>query len=317
MIATLGEGLLEVGIEDGAGDGVLGRGFGGDAANVAVMVARMGVPSRLITRVGGDAVGRLLLSYWRSQGVDVAGVDVDHSSPTGIYTNATEGTASHTFGYYRTGSAATALGTANVEAGLARPVRVLHTTGITMAISPAAAEAARCAITSARARDIEVTFDFNFRSQLAPDPIRILEAAREADVVFVSDDEAEAIIGSSDPAEILAALGPVPREVLITQGAGEVALYTAERSYRLRPPRVEVVNAAGAGDAFAGAYLAAREQDVDSPAALAMAVGAASISCTRSGCARGYPDGAEVRGLVGGLGDAVVEGLGMEALVSR
>ena len=41
-IGTLGEGLLEVGLDPQLPDDRLGRGFGGDAANVAVMAARMG-----------------------------------------------------------------------------------------------------------------------------------------------------------------------------------------------------------------------------------------------------------------------------------
>ncbi len=317
MIATLGEGLLEVGIEGGTGDGVLGRGFGGDAANVAVMVARMGARSRLITRVGDDAVGRLLVDYWRDQGVDVASVAVDPSSPTGIYTNATDGAGAHSFGYYRSGSAATGLAASDVEAGLSGPVQMLHTTGITLAISPAADEAVRLAIANARARDIAVSFDFNFRRQLRPDPARILETARRADVVFLADDEAEALIGSSVPEDVLLALGSVPGEVLVTQGAREGALYTAGRSYRLSPPKVEVVNAAGAGDAFAGAYLAARLASVEPAEALAMAVAAASLSCTRSGCARGYPSADAVRRLAFGLRDAVTEGPGIAELVAR
>jgi sugar/nucleoside kinase (ribokinase family) len=60
---------------------------------------------------------------------------------------------------------------------------------------------------------------------------------------------------------------------------------------------VPVVNAAGAGDAVAGAYLASRLRDEPPPAALRHAVAAASLSVQRDGCAASYPAAAEVAAL--------------------
>lgn len=313
MIATLGEGLLEVGVGASVDAESLGLGFGGDAANVAVMASRMGAPTRLITRVGDDAVGRLLLGYWREQGIDVDAVVVDTAASTGLYTNETDEGGNHSFGYYRHRSAASLLGGADLERGLAAPVRMLHTTGITLSISATAAEAVRIAIAHARANGLTVAFDFNFRPPLEPDPEAILAAAKQADIVLLSRDEAEGILGSSVPEDILAALGDTPREVLVTNGPRDAMLLQAGRSYRLRPPQVGVVNAAGAGDAFAGAYLASRLRG-DRPAeALGAAVAAASLSCTQAGCARGYPDEREVRQLAAELSRQVDDEAGTSA----
>ena len=54
-------------------------------------------------------------------------------------------------------------------------------------------------------------------------------------------------------------------------------------------PTAPVVNAAGAGDAFAGAYLARRLAGQPPATALAWAVAASAHSVTRRGCASSYP----------------------------
>ena len=69
MIGTIGEGLYELGVDEGNLDGPPRQGFGGDVANTAVMAAKLG-KARLCARVGDDALGRLLLDFWRASGVD-------------------------------------------------------------------------------------------------------------------------------------------------------------------------------------------------------------------------------------------------------
>jgi 2-dehydro-3-deoxygluconokinase len=293
-MATLGEGLLEVGITPDLDADRLERGFGGDAANVAVMAARMGVRSYLITHVGDDAAGRLLMKFWAQWGVDVSRVSVDLEAPTGLYINERLVSGAHAFEYYRSGSAASRLGPADLDTDFLGRLDLLHVTGITLSISQASAAAARAAADAARANGATIAFDVNYRPQLGGDAGDVLAFARSADVVLLSHDDAEATIGTSEPRAVLEALGSGPREVIVTRGPEPALVFTAERNYRLRPPAVEVVNAAGAGDAFAGSYLASRLSGMAPGAALVLAVVAASASCGRAGCARGYPSAREV-----------------------
>jgi 2-dehydro-3-deoxygluconokinase len=326
-MAALGEGLLEVGIEPELGSEVLGRGFGGDAANVAVMAALSGqhgagmagpsgVRSYLLTQIGDDAGGRLLVEFWTDRGVDVSRVAVDDQAPTGLYINDGLASGGHKFEYYRSGSAASRLGPDDIDHEFIRGLDLLHVTGITLSISESAAAAARCAMDSARAAGVTLAFDVNFRPQLGADPGDILAIARRADVVLLANADAEAVIGTSEPEKMLAALGPTPREIVVTRGASPALLFTREAAFSVEPPAVEVVNSAGAGDAVAGSYLASRLQGVAPEEALVRAVVAASLSCGRSGCARGYPSAEEVARRARESAPAMETDLGRSAVVT-
>jgi 2-dehydro-3-deoxygluconokinase len=282
-VVAVGEGLFEVGLD---GDAALRRGFGGDAPNAAVMAALAGAEARICTRVGDDAFGRLLLEFWRNCGVDTRFVGVDGDAPTGIYVNEGSPTG-HRFHYHRVGSAGSRLRPVDVSGLAFAGAAIVHVTGITLAVAPAAAEAAL-------ARAPRSSFAVNYRAALRPDTDALLAAARSADVVFVSDDEADTLLGERAPERVAAALGARAAELVVTSGSRGAAVL-AEGRWTWHPaPLVTVIDAAGAGDALAGCYLAERVRGRAPRDALRVAVLAASLSCTRWGCALSYPGRAEL-----------------------
>ncbi|WP_285693032.1 sugar kinase [Actinomadura sp. NBRC 104412] len=271
----------------------LGRGFGGDVANVAVMAARMGATARLLTRVGEDAPGRLLMDFWRRARVDVDRVTVDASAPTGVYVNAVRA-GEHRFHYYRSNSAASLLGEEDVDGGLLEGADALHTSGISLAISGSSARAAERAADLARERGVTVTFCVNHRPSLRPDPERGLRFARAADIVVLSGEDARALLGTGEPDRVRDALGDGPREIVLTDGAAGALVLTDGAEHRVASPPVRVVDTAGAGDALTGTYLARRLAGARPAEALETAVIAAALSCRYPGCARSYPTADEV-----------------------
>jgi 2-dehydro-3-deoxygluconokinase len=110
VVGAVGEGLLEIGLDPSLADDRLRRGFGGDAANAAVMAARLGARVRLLSRVGDDAAGRMLTHFWAGAGLDLTSVAVDRAAPTGLYVNERTADGGHRFSYHRRGSAASLLG---------------------------------------------------------------------------------------------------------------------------------------------------------------------------------------------------------------
>lgn len=113
-IVTIGEGLVELGVDEGDLDGPVRRGYGGDAANTAVMAARLGADARLCSRVGNDAFGRLLSAFWGRSGVELSWVVVDDEPPTGIYVNEHLRGGGCRLHYHRRGSAGSRLSPTNV-----------------------------------------------------------------------------------------------------------------------------------------------------------------------------------------------------------
>jgi 2-dehydro-3-deoxygluconokinase len=287
-LGVVGEGLVELGVEPPPDDAVT-LGFGGDAPNAAVMAARLGCSARIAGRVGADTLGRRLLAFWGSAGVDVTQVVADPAAPTGIYVNERGAEGLQRFDYHRTASAGSRLAPTDVTSAFLDGLGVLHVTGITLAVSDSSHDAAIAAVELARAAGVRVSLAANHRPALGGDPAGIAELAARAHVVFVSAEEADAVFGASSGSSLADAL-PAVEELVVTHGADGCVVRVAGREIARPALDVQVVDAAGAGDALAGAYLAARLACVPPEVAIEVGTVAAGLSCRARGCARSYPD---------------------------
>ena len=295
-LAAIGEGLVELGV--GREDDVT-LGFGGDAANICVMAARLGVPARLAGRVGRDPLGARLVRFWRAAGVDVGAVHAD-GAPTGLYANEALPDGEHRFSYWRRDSAGSRLRAGDLPAAFLDGAALLVVTGVTLAISRSAAEAASAGVAVARGTGVRTACVLNHRPALGGDVALLRRFAAGCDVVIGSREDARAVFGTDDVAQHL----PGAAEVVLTDGPRPVAFAAgAERGDQSVPP-ARVRNAAGAGDAFAGAYLARRLRGDGVAAAVRWGVAAATLSVGRDGCAAGYPASGETAALVRALAEA-------------
>jgi 2-dehydro-3-deoxygluconokinase len=285
MIGTIGEGLYELGVDEDTVDGQPRQGYGGDAANTAVMAARLG-GARFCGRIGDDALGRLLLEFWRRSGVDTGAVAID-DAPTGIYVNERLAGGGCRFDYHRRGSAGSRLSADDVDNDFLEGLDALHYTGVTLAVSTSAAAAARLAARLARERGALVSFAVNHRPALRPDARELAAAANGADIVFVSSEESELVFGAGLPSR-------PNRELVLTLGADGAVAFAGDEEIRIAAQPVESVDASGAGDALAAVYLAERVAGVPPQRALTRAVAAATLSCRSFGAALSYPDAAEL-----------------------
>ncbi|WP_017203733.1 sugar kinase [Microbacterium algeriense] len=242
------------------------RSLAGAEWNTAIALASAGIRAAVISRVGDDGFGRFLTAELRAHGVDDTAVETDADAPTGLYvkelTALSDGTVGGTMHYYRAGSAAAALSpqtlTAPAAAALLADAALVHTSGITPALSPSAL-AAQESLYAEPHPDRLLSFDVNWRPALwrgrEEEGRRIVsDFVRRADIVFCTRPDAEAVFGTSDPRE-LRALFPQPRHLLVTDARGAVAFDGAEmaESDAIDTPVVETI---GAGDAFAAGFLA-------------------------------------------------------------
>lgn len=227
---------------------------GGAESNVAAHVAAHGHRAGWFSRLGDDPLGHRVARLLAARGVDVSAVGFDPEHPTGVYFK----DPGHPVRYYRAGSAAAHLSAADADAVVLEGVRVVHVSGITAAISPSAAAFLDRVVDRARAAGLLVSFDVNHRAALwstteAATPLEAL--ARRADVVFVGRDEAEALWGTPDAPAIRARFAGVA-ELVVKDGDIGATTFTAAETVFEPALRVDVVEAVGAGDAFAGGYLA-------------------------------------------------------------
>lgn len=292
----MGEGLVELGLESPPDRDVV-LGFGGDGPNAAVMAALLGASARIGGRVGDDALGRRLLAFWAEAGVDVEHVRVDAGAPTGLYVNQRGAEGLHRFDYHRRASAGSQLAPGDLGQGFLEGLGIVHVTGITLAVSGSSRDAALEVTERARASGATVSLAVNHRPALGGDVDLLRRVAQGADIVFTSAEEAGAVFGDDDPEAV--ASGLAGRELVVSRGAEGASVVADGTSHDVAALPVEVVDAAGAGDALAGAYLAARLGGAEPGAALRHGVVAAGLSCRARGCALSYPSRDEVRRALG------------------
>lgn len=299
-LLAIGEPMLEFS-ELPPGDGgkkLYLQGFGGDSSNAAVAAARQGARVGYVTAVGEDAAGDAFLSLWREEGIDTAAVKRDPSHPTAVYF-ITHEAGGHRFFYLRRDSAAAHFGPSNLpEAGITA-AKMLLASGISLAISASAADAVFAAIAIARRGGGRIAIDTNYRPALWP-PARaaavIHAAIAQADIALPSHDDATALTGLTEPDAILdfyLRLGP--SIVVLKRGQSGAILATEHERIALPGLAVSALDATGAGDVFAGAFLA-RLLQADAPVEAARyATAAAALSTTGYGAVAPIPRPEAVR----------------------
>ena len=233
--------------------------IGGAESNVAIGLARLGIPASWISVLGDDELGELVLHRLRAEGVDTSGVRRIADRATGLYLREEVAGRLRVY-YYRSGSAAATLSPNAFDPSMLQGAAFLHLTGITGALSEECAEFLPWAATTARDAGVRVSYDVNYRSRLWEPSAA--QAATEAllpliDVLFVGHDEANALWGwETDTAlEQLSKIGP--SEVILKLGAdGCAAMINGEQLTSPGFPARQL-DPIGAGDAFDAGYLAA------------------------------------------------------------
>ena len=228
---------------------------GGAESNVAAHVAALGHRAAWFSRLGDDPLGHRVAGQLHRRGVDVSSVVFDPVHATGVYFK----DPGHGVRYYRAGSAASRLSPADADAVALAGVRVLHLSGITAAISGTAAGFLSRVIDRAHDAGVLVSFDVNHRLALwdcAAAAGELEALARQADLVFTGRDEAESLWGTIRPDDARARFPGVP-ELVVKDGAVGATAYSGGQQVFEPSLVVDVVDVVGAGDAFAGGYLAA------------------------------------------------------------
>ncbi len=279
------------------GETLMGSGFkmgpGGKGSNQAVAAARAGGKVSFISRLGKDAFGDIAIATWKGEGI-VPHVAIAADEPTG---------AAYIFVSDETGENA-----------------IIVVPGAAGGLSPKDVEAARSAIEGARVfvTQLEQPIDAarkGLEIARAAGAITVFNPAPAAavppdiyalcDYVIPNETEAAALTGLSVDTEDEARkagdalLSKGASNALITLGARGALLHTAQGSVLIPSFNAgKVVETAGAGDAFVGAFAAALAEGMEPAAAARFGCAAAGISVTRPGTAPAMPTRAEIEALL-------------------
>jgi 2-dehydro-3-deoxygluconokinase len=229
----------------------------GAESNVALALARYGHNVAWVSRLGADALGHRIRRSLGAEGIDLSAVTTERNSPTALYIKDPQPGGSRVT-YYRAGSAASRMDETDATRAVELHPKVLHLSGITPALSSSCARCVDVAIRAIHADHGTISFDVNYRPALWPDvetaARTLADIAGRCDIVFVGLDEAATLWHTATPDDVRAAL-PDATELIVKDGSNEAVSFSGANRVSVPAPRVRVVEAVGAGDAFAAGWL--------------------------------------------------------------
>jgi 2-dehydro-3-deoxygluconokinase len=296
QVLALGEAMVEFN-QSKRGESNYLQGFGGDVSNFLIAASRQGAATGFVSAVGRDQFGQLLLDLWRAENVDTSAVRIDQDAPTGVYF-VSHGESGHRFDYLRAGSAASRYAPAHLPLDMIAASKVVHLSGVSLAIGVSACDAAFAAIDHARSHHVRVSFDTNLRLKLWPlarARAVMMEAIRSTDICLPSWDDVTVLTGHEDKDAIVDFLLQLGPKVVALKLGKEGAYIATPDERRVVPGRVvQAVDATGAGDCFGGAFIARIVAGDDPFTAARYANVAAALSTQGFGAVAPIPDRATV-----------------------
>lgn len=291
-VVVAGEALIDLILRP---DGTITAVAGGGPFNAARTLGRLGVETSFLGGLADDRFGHLLRDRLVADGVRLGMPDLLPLPTTLALAELDEhGAASYQF--YVDNTAAPAVTDADAHGAVDASTRVLHVGTLGLLLEPMATSLET--LVRDVGDDVLVFVDPNCRPRVVRDRdayvARLHRVLARADVVKVSGDDLDYLAPGLGPVEAaLALLELGPRVVLFTDGGRAVHVLTADGSFVVDVPRVDVVDTVGAGDSFGGGFLAAwmseglgRQALGDLDAlrrATERAVVVAAITCSRAG----------------------------------
>ncbi len=219
------------------------RYVGGFAGNVATGLARLGVATAIVSRVGNEGHGEFVRDFLEGEGVDTRFLAVDpywQTPPTFCEVWPPD---RFPLTFYRKPTAPDwELQPTDFDAGEVAAAPLLFATGTGLARSPSR----ETTLAALEAHGGTTVLDLDWRPSLWEDPgdyaPLVARAATAADVVIGNEEEVEAA-GLPDP----------PARLVLKRGERGATVFEGGAETEVPGRPVAVVNGLGAGDAFAAA----------------------------------------------------------------
>ncbi|HEX8788557.1 MAG TPA: carbohydrate kinase [Telluria sp.] len=221
---------------------------GGSTWNVARAMARLGVATAFAGAVSRDVFGEQLWQASEEAGLDLRFLQRVDKSPLLAIVHRLDPPS-----YFFVGddSADLHFDAASLPDGWRAACRWIHFGGISLAREPLAGKLVALA-EALKAAGARISYDPNFRANMDEGydaTLRRMTAL--ADVIKVSDEDLVGLLRTQDADAAFATLRSWNPDAcyLYTKGAAGASLHTPDGAWNVAPPRIEVVDTVGAGDA--------------------------------------------------------------------
>jgi len=301
-LISIGEALVD---QVKQGVKLIGRFTGGAPTNVAAMVANLGQSSVLLTKIGDDDEGKMILETLRQLGVNTNHIKVTDAHDTTVAKVQVDKKGQRTFTFDRRNAADLFLTKEDIDPSLFESGDILHFGSVNL-VPSLTRKAHEFAIDTAKKNDLILSFDPNLRFSLWPNPLALREAVKEfmigVDIFKVTEEELNFIFPDMSIESAIEKVfqAKITWLILSKGDQGLVAYQAKQKPIVIKGNKVKVVDTTGAGDALIGALLtkllaAGISKSKLASSALKMkdyltyANAVAALSTTKSGAIESFP----------------------------
>ncbi len=291
--------------------------IGGSPTNMAAGMARLGLKSALITRVGDEHMGRFIREELVREGVDVRGVTTDPERLTALVILGIRDDKQFPLIFYRENCADMALETGDIDPAFIAEARAVVATGTHLS-HPRTEAAVLKALTLARQHGARTGLDIDYRPNLwglaghgdgesrfiasAAVTAKLQAALHLFDLIVGTEEEFHIAGGTTDTIAALRAVRAVSKATLVCKrGPMGAAAFTGAIPDSLDDGQtgpgfpIEVFNVLGAGDGFMSGLVKGWMDDEPWPVALTYANACGAFAVSRHGCTPAYPSWEELQ----------------------
>lgn len=262
-VVVVGEALVDIVVP---AEGEPSSAVGGSPLNVAVGLARLGVPTVLITRIGDDEHGRWVAEHAREAGVELTDSSVVAGSTTSTATAHLDEDRAARYEFDLVW---------DLDHHRLPEARALHVGSLGASLLPGR-RAVEDLVRQAEDAELFVSYDPNVRPAFVSDTDAawrgLAELAAHCRLVKLSDEDLEALRPGEPVDDVAGTLLTGATElVVVTRGADGATAYTPDATVHEPTPRTSLEDTVGAGDSFMAALLAILDEwdlPADGPGAL-------------------------------------------------
>lgn len=240
----------------------------GTEGNVLGLLARLGWQTGWVSSLPDNPLGWRVRNTLQAAGIDLTAVhwSTTHRLAT-YYVEFAEPPRSSQVYFDRADTCFTNLTRAQIDWDYLLDTRLLHLSGLTVPLSSSVREILLEAITRAKAKNVPVSFDMNYRSRIwTPEEAAagVLPFIKQADILLYPARDARLMYGfSKEPQELLRQLAELSgaQYVVASLGAAGLAGWDGQHYYREPVRQTVVLDRIGAGDAMVAGVLHGWLQD--------------------------------------------------------